>query len=149
MAGPEVKPIVEVEQVKKEQEVIDSVPAAAAGGGSDLDLTEFGSGKGNDKLVQKDDTRPPTMKVSGTNAPAQLTIFYGERVFVFDSIPFEKVGEIVRIAAAASPGDVKNIGTGGPATKPILSRSPSLLSTATPLASPQIHMPSCKLQAAS
>ncbi|GLT74192.1 hypothetical protein SLA2020_460040 [Shorea laevis] len=137
------------------------------------DVGKLGSGHYRDfsgkRSPQKDagavTVWPPRMAASGLNAaslaPSQLTIFYGGSVCVFDGIPMEKVHEILLVAstaaaataaaaaAANNSGDEKNTAsaTDCPASSPVLTRSPSLQSTSTAVAS--LVAQGCPLQSAS
>ncbi|XVE97799.1 hypothetical protein REPUB_Repub03eG0050100 [Reevesia pubescens] len=131
----------------------------------DNDVGKLGSVETPDFLGKKiSQNCSLAMPASGLNttslapAPSQLTIFYGGSVCVFDAIPAEKLKEIMLIAATAATAksvDMKNAATDCATTSPVLTRSPSLQSTATAtaLASPQpqlypLQRPSiCKLQA--
>ncbi|KAL5783566.1 hypothetical protein ACOSP7_008595 [Xanthoceras sorbifolium] len=151
-AGEDSKPKAGQEKEEKmEQEV----------GGNDAvkDLAD-GSAAGGLDLMGNNTARSMAMPTSGVNAtsfgPTQLTIFYGGKVCIFDAIPAEKVHEIMLIATAAvasNSGDMKSISTNGPASSPVLTRSPSLQSTGSALPSPRaqpypIQRNSfCKLQA--
>ncbi|EOY30105.1 Jasmonate-zim-domain protein 12, putative isoform 1 [Theobroma cacao] len=127
----------------------------------DNDVGKLGSVEAPDFLGKKN-VRNCSLAMPGSglnttsHAPSQLTIFYGGSVCVFDAIPVEKVQEIMLIAstaAAANSADMKNAATDCATTSPVLTRSPSLQSTATALASPQAPVyplqrtSLCKLQA--
>uniref|UniRef100_A0A2P2IV82 Protein TIFY n=1 Tax=Rhizophora mucronata TaxID=61149 RepID=A0A2P2IV82_RHIMU len=129
---------------KREQEVAGNSTAVAYG--CDGNLGSCKDGPDSFVKVGLPDPRLEKMTTSGPDAtiPAhdQFTIFYGGKVVIFDAIPAEKVREIVLLAAASvfTSGEMKKTGSGTPTPAPVLSRSPSMQSTASGLASPQVQL---------
>uniref|UniRef100_A0A6N2L0C3 Tify domain-containing protein n=1 Tax=Salix viminalis TaxID=40686 RepID=A0A6N2L0C3_SALVM len=123
-------------EVKKEQEVTNGCGENMVSCKEGADLLE----KKEVHPLWTPSSRPATMATSGPNAAIptldQLTIFYGG-----------SVNEIMLIAAAAvKPVDMKN--SGSPAGTPVLTRSPSMQSTAAHHAQAYSRQNSfCRMQA--
>ncbi|PON49429.1 Jasmonate-zim domain protein [Parasponia andersonii] len=110
-------------------------------------------------------TRHETMPKSSSNTTspspgAQLTIFYGGSVKVFDGIPEDKFNEIIHIAAGAAAAaaaikssEVKNTEADNASSSPAPARLPALQNTAAAMGSllaqlcPAQKSSLCKLQA--
>ncbi|KAM6583709.1 hypothetical protein CsatB_010711 [Cannabis sativa] len=82
------------------------------------------------------ESRSETMPKSASNtAPAaQLTIFYGGCVKIFDGIPEEKVNEIIRMAAATAAAikssNMNNMEADNASSSPVPPRSPAIQNAA-------------------
>ncbi|KAJ8767443.1 hypothetical protein K2173_017487 [Erythroxylum novogranatense] len=143
----------EAEGLKPEVVVEEKVQDGEGISGSCKEIPDLLEKKGSD--VMNNGPRSATMATIEQDAtfPAQgqLTISYGGTVVVFDDIPAEKVREILVIAKAAAA--VKKTQSASPLITPVLTRSTSMRSTASGLASPQaqlypVHKGSlCNLQA--
>ncbi|KAL5572266.1 hypothetical protein UlMin_021863 [Ulmus minor] len=92
----------------------------------------------------KTSKKPSSEQNPTVPAPAQLTIFYGGSIKVFDGLSEDKVNEIIRIATAAAAaaaagntsaksGEMKTIGTENSTNSPLASAAMgSLLSQLNP-----------------